>query len=158
MSLFNCSTRVFVVCFLSSFLLVLGVGHAHTAHHRRSSSGNENSNNNMKCSTQCAASDCDSLNIKYGNYCGVSHTGCAGVAPCDAYDACCQTHDACVGSRGLFDTGCHSALSSCLSVALKRREQSFRPQHSTCTPQRIVDTMTQGMEIASAFSGLFAPK
>jgi secretory phospholipase A2 len=34
--------------------------------------------------------------MRYGKYCGVSYTGCPGEAPCDALDACCAVHDACV--------------------------------------------------------------
>jgi secretory phospholipase A2 len=34
--------------------------------------------------------------MRYGKYCGVSYTGCPGEAPCDALDACCMLHDACV--------------------------------------------------------------
>jgi hypothetical protein len=34
--------------------------------------------------------------MRYGKYCGVSYTGCPGEAPCDALNACCMIHDACV--------------------------------------------------------------
>jgi hypothetical protein len=34
--------------------------------------------------------------MRYGKYCGVSYTGCPGEDPCDALDACCMIHDACV--------------------------------------------------------------
>ena len=34
--------------------------------------------------------------MRYGKYCGVKYTGCPGEAPCDALDACCMIHDACV--------------------------------------------------------------
>ncbi|KAK9809272.1 hypothetical protein WJX72_012513 [[Myrmecia] bisecta] len=32
------------------------------------------------CSRTCRADNCDSLNIKYGKYCGIGYTGCSG--PC----------------------------------------------------------------------------
>jgi hypothetical protein len=34
--------------------------------------------------------------MRYGKYCGVSYTGCPGEDPCDALDACCMIHDACI--------------------------------------------------------------
>jgi hypothetical protein len=37
--------------------------------------------------------------LRYGKYCGVMYTGCPGEKPCDAFDACCMVHDACVTSR-----------------------------------------------------------
>jgi hypothetical protein len=36
--------------------------------------------------------------LRYGKYCGIGYTGCPGEKPCDALDACCQDHDACIGT------------------------------------------------------------
>ena len=36
--------------------------------------------------------------LRYGKYCGIGYTGCPGEKPCDGLDACCQDHDACIGS------------------------------------------------------------
>ncbi len=58
--------------------------------------------------------------IKYGNYCGVDHTGCKDVKPCDKYDECCMVHDKCIDNSPikLMDLGCHYALSDCLNRAV----------------------------------------
>ena len=42
------------------------------------------------------------IGIRYGKYCGVGWTGCAGEKPCDDVDACCQIHDDCVGMNGNY--------------------------------------------------------
>lgn len=115
------------------------------------------------CSSTCVHRDCDNFNIKYGAYCGVGHTGCPGVAPCDAYDACCATHDSCVDKTSVTDARCHQALASCLDAALnnktrtwiEERETAHSPDATHCTAKGIVQTMSQGMGLASIFS-LFA--
>ncbi|GJN04660.1 hypothetical protein PR202_ga22225 [Eleusine coracana subsp. coracana] len=49
------------------------------------------------CSRTCESEHCAAAPLmRYGKYCGVSYTGCPGEAPCDALDACCMIHDACV--------------------------------------------------------------
>lgn len=40
----------------------------------------------------------DPFTLRYGKYCGIGYTGCAGEAPCDGIDQCCLTHDHCIGS------------------------------------------------------------
>ncbi len=49
------------------------------------------------------------MSIKYGNYCGVDHTGCKDVKPCDKYDECCMVHDKCIDESllKLMDFNCH---------------------------------------------------
>ncbi|PUZ45148.1 hypothetical protein GQ55_8G199100 [Panicum hallii var. hallii] len=50
-----------------------------------------------ECSRTCESEHCAAAPLmRYGKYCGVSYTGCPGEAPCDALDACCAVHDACV--------------------------------------------------------------
>jgi len=58
----------------------------------------------------------------YGRFCGFGYSGCDGVVPCDGVDACCQIHDACAGSHGMFDCNCTTALTDCLACAMYRDE------------------------------------
>ena len=105
------------------------------------------------CATSCAAASCDNVGIRWGRFCGVTHTGCAGVEPCDAYDACCQSHDACVVGGGLSaeDQRCHSAFIRCLSAAAAAKSP---PWSTACSARQVVRTMTDGIKLASAFAGI----
>jgi hypothetical protein len=40
----------------------------------------------------------DPFELRYGKYCGIGYTGCAGEAACDGIDSCCLAHDHCIGS------------------------------------------------------------
>ena len=112
------------------------------------------------CASTCAHSNCEGLNIHYGTYCGVGHTGCPGVKPCDDFDACCEAHDNCVTVNSIVSTGCHSTLSSCLHKALERgsrtwiqeKQEGLPAEAAMCTPTQLVKTMTSGMQLASMFS------
>ena len=111
------------------------------------------------CVSRCDhAEHCREFSIKYGSYCGVGHTGCPGVAPCDSYDACCQTHDDCVNRTSVADARCHAALKSCLNTQLASGAPTWlttgehQPPHGAdpaCTAQNIVQTMSNGMDFAS---------
>ena len=111
------------------------------------------------CASRCEhAEHCTEFSIKYGTYCGVGHTGCPGVAPCDSYDACCETHDNCVNKTSVVDGRCHAALKNCLNAALKSGAPTWltsgkhtAPHNAdpACTAQNIVETMSNGMDIAS---------
>lgn len=107
------------------------------------------------CAKTCVARSCDNYGITYGKYCGVTHTGCAGEAPCDAYDACCQAHDACVTSGGVSkeDQACHGAFKECLAGALSSGAEPWT-QSPQCAPERVVKVMSEGMDLASKFSAL----
>lgn len=109
------------------------------------------------CATTCEASSCNTFTIKYGRYCGITHTGCPGTEPCDAYDSCCAAHDACVVGGGVSssDLLCHSTFKACLSDALAAGEQ---PWSDTCSASQIVQTMSNGMDLASAFAGMLKKK
>jgi hypothetical protein len=114
------------------------------------------------CSSECTAARCDGFNIRFGKFCGVGYTGCAGEKPCDAYDACCEVHDACVTKSSVVDSHCHEQLSRCLKAA--KREGSLtwlstgehtgvsRRDELSCTADQIVQTMTSGMSLASVGS------
>lgn len=70
--------------------------------------------------------------MRYGKYCGVSYTGCPGEAPCDALDACCMLHDACVqatdstcliGTSNIFYSTLGIKLSDSSHVSSRRLPQ-----------------------------------
>jgi len=112
----------------------------------------------QECSTTCTYRNCSDFSINYGKFCGVGHTGCAGVKPCDAYDTCCQAHDACVteSEHGVADQSCHHTMIQCLERALDDGEASWLnaadAKASGCDTQTVVSTMLNGMRVASLFS------
>ena len=108
------------------------------------------------CATSCTHAHCDNFNIRYGTYCGVGYTGCPGVKPCDAYDACCETHDACVTTESMMSQKCHAALTRCLHTALANHTTTWIEERGEsaigCSAEEIVKTMSNGMGVASLFS------
>jgi hypothetical protein len=113
-----------------------------------------------KCATTCVAEGCGSFGLSYGKYCGVSHTGCEGEEPCDAYDLCCKKHDACVttGGIGEADQKCHRRFQRCLKLALEAKEPQFSDSFAdeTCKAEKIAKTMSEGISMASQFSKMFS--
>ena len=103
------------------------------------------------CATACAAEQCDSFGIRWGRFCGVTHTGCPGVAPCDEYDSCCSAHDGCVseGGLGARDVQCHADFTACLARA---RAAGAPPWSNRCSVAQVVKTMTEGITMASSFA------
>lgn len=108
-----------------------------------------------RCARQCAAEDCGAIGIRWGRYCGVTHTGCPGTSACDDYDTCCMAHDSCVTGGGLSaaDQRCHDVFIKCLEDA----EAAKAPTWSgACSARQIVKTMTSGIRMASAFSSMLS--
>jgi hypothetical protein len=88
------------------------------------------------CSSTCI---CSSGGIMpYGRYCGFGYSGCSGVEPCDALDACCVTHDNCVGLFGMFNCTCHVALTRCVRCALAQPPGSWDCDKRTYAGLRII--------------------
>ncbi|KAJ3702922.1 hypothetical protein LUZ61_006627 [Rhynchospora tenuis] len=70
------------------------------------------------CSHTCESENCNVPPIlRYGKYCGVMYTGCPGEKPCDALDACCMVHDACVtaNNNDYLNLECNQNLSNCIA-------------------------------------------
>ena len=107
------------------------------------------------CADECAAAACADIGIRWGKYCGVTHTGCPGASPCDSYDSCCKTHDACVTGGGLSasDQRCHSDFIACLEAAFAAKAPTWS---GACSAKQIVSTMTNGIRMASAFSSMLS--
>ncbi|XP_047947239.1 probable phospholipase A2 homolog 1 [Salvia hispanica] len=109
----------------------------------------------VKCSTTCAAENCDTIGIRYGKYCGVGWTGCAGEKPCDDVDACCQIHDDCVGMNGVINIQCHEEFKKCLKKVHISGKEGFS---KACPYDTTIPTMIQGMDIAILLSQMGAPR
>ncbi|RDY06972.1 Phospholipase A2-gamma, partial [Mucuna pruriens] len=117
------------------------------------------------CSTTCIAEQCNTIGIKYGKYCGVGYSGCAGEKPCDGLDACCMAHDNCVdrfdcfrltkhGFAGMTHVKCHNKLKNCLI----REQNSGKVGFSQECPYSIAaPTMIRGMDLAVLLSQLTDP-
>jgi len=117
---------------------------------KRNSPKNSRSSDDNQCSTSCHERDCGNFGIKYGKYCGVGNTGCAGEIPCDDVDACCKDHDYCVEKSGVFSSGCHKTFISCVEQYLKSSSQGFS---KLCPYEKIIPVMKQGIEMTMAFTG-----
>ncbi|XP_044959304.1 probable phospholipase A2 homolog 2 [Hordeum vulgare subsp. vulgare] len=74
-----------------------------------------------KCSRTCESAYCmgtiEAPLMRYGKYCGVSYTGCPGEPPCDALDACCMLHDACIqATDDYLNMWCNQSLLDCVAA------------------------------------------
>ena len=109
-----------------------------------------------QCARECVARDCGAFSIRYGKYCGITTTGCKGEEPCDAIDACCMQHDACVQGGGLSrqDAACHATFTTCLQAASGTPATFTRdPQ---CSAERVTRTMAEGITMAARLSEVFS--
>ncbi|KAK1312205.1 hypothetical protein QJS10_CPA07g00901 [Acorus calamus] len=107
------------------------------------------------CSKSCVAENCNSIGIRYGKYCGVGWTGCAGEKPCDDLDACCKVHDECVEKKGMTSVKCHEKFKSCIKRVQKSGKVGFSKK---CPYETAMPTMIQGMDMAILFSQFGTPK
>ncbi|XRB10171.1 phospholipase A2 [Pycnococcus provasolii] len=104
------------------------------------------------CATTCFSEPCGTAGLRYGKYCGVGHTGCPGVEPCDEIDKCCMAHDSCVGDgMGIFDVKCHTELKDCLK-AIPKSAKPF--EGNTCPWDTVKKAITAGMDLGIAFGSL----
>ncbi|XP_022154742.1 probable phospholipase A2 homolog 1 [Momordica charantia] len=105
----------------------------------------------VECSRTCVAINCNTVGIRYGKFCGVGWTGCAGEKPCDDLDACCKVHDECVERKGLTNIKCHEKFKSCIKKVQKSGKAGFSEE---CPYSTAVPIMVQGMDLAIVFSQL----
>ncbi|KAL2321369.1 hypothetical protein Fmac_030338 [Flemingia macrophylla] len=103
------------------------------------------------CSRTCISQQCETIGIKYGKYCGVGYSGCAGEQPCDDLDACCMDHDNCVDKFGMTHVKCHKRLKNCLTRVQKSGKVGFS---SECPFSIAAPTMIRGMDLAILLSQL----
>ncbi|XP_020549551.1 probable phospholipase A2 homolog 1 [Sesamum indicum] len=102
-----------------------------------------------ECSRSCVVENCNTIGIRYGKYCGVGWTGCAGEKPCDDLDACCLIHDHCVALNGLTNIKCHEECKRCIKEVEKSGQVGFS---SSCTYETAVSTLVQCMDMSILFS------
>ncbi|KAH7692090.1 Phospholipase A(2) protein [Dioscorea alata] len=106
------------------------------------------------CSKSCVAMNCNSMGIRYGKFCGVGWTGCAGEKPCDELDACCKIHDECVEKKGMMSVKCHEKFKNCIKRVKKSGKVGFSKE---CPFEVAMPTMIQGMDMAILFSQFGGP-
>ncbi|KAL6842905.1 hypothetical protein ACP4OV_027218 [Aristida adscensionis] len=87
--------------------------------------------------------------MRYGKYCGVKYTGCPGEAPCDALDACCMLHDACVQAtdNDYLNTWCNQSLLDCVAAARESAAASTFVGNQ-CNATEVADEITTAVEAA----------
>ncbi|KAG6549344.1 hypothetical protein Mapa_009061 [Marchantia paleacea] len=100
------------------------------------------------CSTECESKWCYVPPVlRYGKYCGIGYSGCDGQDPCDGLDACCKTHDECIGSNlcNYLNVDCNQALIDCLNSF----QASGAPQFAgaDCSTEELVGVINAVIEI-----------
>ncbi|KAJ1275798.1 hypothetical protein BS78_05G164100 [Paspalum vaginatum] len=102
-----------------------------------------------ECSRTCESERCTSPLMRYGKYCGVSYTGCPGEVPCDAIDACCMLHDACVEAtdNDYLNMWCNQSLLDCVAAA-RPTAVAATFQGNQCNVTEVADEITILVEAA----------
>ncbi|EPS69671.1 hypothetical protein M569_05095 [Genlisea aurea] len=102
-----------------------------------------------QCSRTCESMFCDVPPfLRYGKYCGILYSGCAGEKPCDGLDACCMNHDHCIGKNGndYLSEHCSREFLKCVEAFGRSGAPSFKG--NTCDIHRVVDTFQSIMKAA----------
>jgi len=103
-----------------------------------------------QCSTTCESKNCaDPFTLRYGKYCGLGYTGCAGQAACDGMDSCCLTHDNCIGSnlQNYVNRTCNDALKDCVEQFKDANLPQFAG--SNCSATEVEAVIIASMDVAS---------
>ncbi|URE22556.1 Phospholipase A2 [Musa troglodytarum] len=103
----------------------------------------------QQCSRKCESQHCNVPPfLRYGKYCGILYTGCSGEKPCDALDACCMVHDACVQSKNndYLSQECNQNFLNCISRVRESGKGSFKG--NKCMVEEVVDVISLVMEAA----------
>ncbi|EAY81251.1 hypothetical protein OsI_36430 [Oryza sativa Indica Group] len=111
--------------------------------------------NDEKCSRTCESEHCvgtyaQAPLMRYGKYCGVSYTGCPGEAPCDALDACCMLHDACVQAtdNDYLNMLCNQSLLDCVAAVRSPAARIRTFEGNQCNVTDVADEITSLVEAA----------
>ncbi|KAK4432931.1 putative phospholipase A21 [Sesamum alatum] len=134
----NDAVRLHAIAFFFIIFFIV-INTAESSHHQYQT----------ECSRSCVVENCNEIGIRYGKYCGVGWTGCAGEKPCDDLDACCLLHDHCVALHGLTNINCHEECKRCIKEVEKSGRVGFS---SNCTYERAVPTLVQCMDMSILFS------
>ncbi|EES09899.1 hypothetical protein BDA96_05G158800 [Sorghum bicolor] len=107
------------------------------------------------CSRECESQHCTAPLMRYGKYCGVSYTGCPGEVPCDAIDACCMLHDACVQAtdNDYLNLLCNQSLLDCVAAA-RPAAAAATFQGNRCNVTDVADEITTVVEAAVYARGI----
>ncbi|KAG2558119.1 probable phospholipase A2 homolog 2 isoform X2 [Panicum virgatum] len=109
-----------------------------------------------ECSRTCESEHCAAAPLmRYGKYCGVSYTGCPGEAPCDALDACCAAHDACVQATDddYLNTWCNQSLLDCVAAA-RPAAAATTFEGNQCNATEVADEIASVVEAAVYAKGI----
>ncbi|KAK3119003.1 hypothetical protein QOZ80_9BG0712200 [Eleusine coracana subsp. coracana] len=110
--------------------------------------GDVDTDSDQDCSRTCESEHCAAAPLmRYGKYCGVSYTGCPGEAPCDALDACCMIHDACVQAtdNDYLNMWCNQSLLDCVAAV---RPSTTTFAENSCNVTEVADEITSLVEAA----------
>ncbi|CAO2147039.1 unnamed protein product [Urochloa humidicola] len=102
------------------------------------------------CSRTCESEHCAAAPLmRYGKYCGVRYTGCPGETPCDALDACCMLHDACVQAtdNDYLNIWCNQSLLDCVAAA-RQEAVAATFEGNQCNVTEVADEITSVVEAA----------
>ncbi|TVU24743.1 hypothetical protein EJB05_27197, partial [Eragrostis curvula] len=102
------------------------------------------------CSRTCESEHCTAAPLmRYGKYCGLSYTGCPGESPCDALDACCMLHDACVQAtdNDYLNMWCNQSLLDCVAAA-RPSTAGTTFAGNQCNVTEVADEITSVVEAA----------
>ncbi|CAO2141980.1 unnamed protein product [Urochloa humidicola] len=101
------------------------------------------------CSRTCESEHCAAPLMRYGKYCGVRYTGCPGETPCDALDACCMLHDACVQAtdNDYLNIWCNQSLLDCVAAA-RQEAVAATFEGNQCNVTEVADEITSVVEAA----------
>ncbi|KAL6654125.1 hypothetical protein ACP70R_007590 [Stipagrostis hirtigluma subsp. patula] len=131
-------------------LLLLAVAGHHSLAAASIFGGGDTSSLVQQCSRTCESEHCTAAPLmRYGKYCGVSYTGCPGEAPCDALDACCMLHDACVQAtdNDYLNMWCNQSLLDCVAAATKSAAAATF-EGNQCNATEVADEITSVVEAA----------
>ncbi|RCV38488.1 hypothetical protein SETIT_8G146700v2 [Setaria italica] len=106
----------------------------------------------------CESDHCTAAPLmRYGKYCGVGYTGCPGEAPCDALDACCMIHDACVQAtdNDYLNLWCNQSLLDCVAAATSSSTTAATFEGNRCNMTEVADEITSVVEAAVYAWGIF---
>ncbi|XAR47980.1 Phospholipase A(2) [Bertholletia excelsa] len=101
------------------------------------------------CSRKCESEFCGVPPfLRYGKYCGLLYSGCAGEKPCDGLDACCLKHDTCIQAKDndYLSTQCSQELLNCIDRFMKSGGRSFKG--NTCSVDEVTDVIVDVMKAA----------
>ncbi|KAG6538746.1 phospholipase A2-alpha-like [Zingiber officinale] len=101
-----------------------------------------------QCSRKCESSHCTVPPfLRYGKYCGILYSGCPGEKPCDALDACCMVHDACVQRKNDYlSQECNENFLNCIETVKGSGKGTSRG--NKCMVEEVMDVMTLVIEAA----------